>query len=248
VRKAVAHACTPREVTGYIVFRQVMRPIQQLVYTDLMIQEAHDDTPQWSYPVRDKIQAVLGLAYHYHCKKTHAGIASSITPDIMAALAPVLGVAILIENAIAAYVSMETSGGILQPSSIVQRFRLSIEEAELWEAHRLARFHSEEIMRYRERRQAAPAAPWTTLAMQEAGGEITFGINGQQRENWTEQHRNTMLQDVPVPPVGFTVEGQDPEQLDLLHLQIYAEQLIGIIGQKRERRVMQEYYENLSIY
>ena len=84
--------------------------------------------------------------------------------------------------------------------------------------------------------------------MQEAGGAITFSINGQQRENWTEHHRNTRLQDVPVPPVGFTVEGQDPEHLDMLHLQIYAEQLISIIGQKRERRVMLEYCENLSDY
>ena len=112
----------------------------------------------------------------------------------------------------------------------------------------MARAQSEEIMRYRDKHRAAPAAPWTSLAMQDAGGGITFSINGQQRENWTEHHRNTRLQDVPVPPVGFTVEGQDPEQLDMLHLQIYAEQLISIIGQKRERRVMQEYYENLSVY
>ena len=140
---------------------------------------------------------------------------------------------------------METSGGILQPSSIVERFRLSIEEAKLWEAHRLARAQSEEIMRYRDMHRAAPAAPWTSLAMQDAGGGMTFSINGQQRENWTDHHRSTRLQDVPMPPVGFTVDGQDPEQLDELHLQIYAEQLNNIIGQKRQGRIMMEYRENL---
>ena len=190
----------------------------------------------------------MGLAYHYYCKKTHAGIASSITPDIMAALAPVMGVAIMIENAIAMYVSTERCGGMLEPSMIAERFRLSIEEARLWEAHRMARAQSEEIMRYRDKHRGAPAAPWTSLAMQDAGGGITFSINGQQRENWTEHHRNTRLQDVQAPPVGFTVEGQDPEQLDRLHLQIYAEQLSSIIGQKRERRAMLEYCENLSDY
>ena len=48
-----------------------------------------------------------------------------------------------------------------------------------------------------------------------------------------------------MPPVGFTVDGQDPEELDELHLQIYAEQLNNIIGQKRQRRIMMEYRENL---
>ena len=101
-------------------------------------------------------------------------------------------------------------------------------------------------MRYRERRRAAPEDPWTSVAMQDAGGGMTFSINGQQRENWTDHHRNTRLQDVPMPPVGFTVDGQDPEELDDLHLQIYAEQLNNIIGQKRQRRIMMEYRVNLA--
>ena len=184
----------------------------------------------------------MGLAYHYYCKKTHTGIASSITPDIMAALAPVMGVANMIENAIAMYVSSERHGGMLEPRRIAERFRMTTEEVYLWEAHRKARAHSEDIMRYRERRRTTPAAPWTSVAMELAGKGMTFCINGQQREHWTDLHRSTRLQDVPPPPVGFTVNGQDPEELDNLHLQVYAKQLYNIIGQKRQRMIMLEYH------
>ena len=177
VRKAVINACSNRETTGYIVFRHVMLPIQQLVYADLLDQEGRYEVPQnWFYSVRDKIQAILGLAYHYYCKKTHTGIASSITPDIMAALAPVMGVANMIENAIAMYVRSEMYGGMLEPCRIAERFRMTTEEVYLWETHMKARAHSEDIMRYRERRRAAPADPWTSVAMQDAGGGMTFSI------------------------------------------------------------------------
>ena len=77
--------------------------------------------------------------------------------------------------------------------------------------------------------------------MQDAGGGITFSINGQQRENWTDHYRSTLSQDVPVPAVGFTINGQDPESLDNRHLQVYTEQLNNIISQKHQRSIMSEY-------
>ena len=147
----------------------------------------------------------------------------------------------MIENAIAYHVSSEKFSCMLEPLRIAERFRMTKEEACLWEAHRKARAEAEGIMRYRELRRAAPAAPWTSVAMELAGEGMTFCINGQQREHWTDHHRNARLQDVPMPPVGFTVNGQDPEELDNLHLQVYTEQLNNIIGQKRQRRIMMEY-------
>ena len=71
---------------------------------------------------------------------------------------------------------------------------------------------------------------------------MTFSISGQQRENWTDNYRSTRAQDVPVPSVGFTINGQDPESLDNLHLQVYTEQPNNIISQKRQRRIMSEYH------
>jgi len=244
VRKAVVNHCTGRETVGYIFFRHVQLPIQQLVFSALQDQgmEQGGAAMRWrTDSVRDKIQAIMALAYHYHCKKTHTGIANGITPDVMAALAPVAGVMNMIENAIVYHIKMQRQSGMLEPFSIGAKFRLSQEEMEVWDAHRQARADSEAIMRYRETVRAAPAAPWTSLAMELAGEGMTFSISGQQRENWTDHYRITCAQDVPVPPVGFTINGQDPEALDSLHLQVYTEQLINIIGQKRQRRIMGEY-------
>ena len=36
------------------------------------------------------------------------------------------------------------------------------------------------------------------------------------------------------------------EELDNLHLQVYAEQLSNIIGQKRQRRIMREYRSRVA--
>ena len=119
---------------------------------------------------------------------------------------------------------------------------MTTEEAYQWETHMKARAEAEAIMRYRESRRTAPAAPWTSVAMELAGEGMTFCINGQQREFWTDHYSNIRLQDVPTPAVGFTVNGQDPEALDSLHLQVYTEQLINIISQKRQRRIMREYH------
>ena len=74
---------------------------------------------------------------------------------------------------------------------------------------------------------------------------MTFSINGQQRENWTDHYRSTRAQDVPVQAVGFTINGQDPESLDNLHLQVYTEQLNNIISQKRQRRIMREHHASV---
>ena len=46
---------------------------------------------------------------------------------------------------------------------------------------------------------------------------------------------------MPVPAVGFTINGQNPEFMDVLHLQIYTEQLNDIISQKQQRRIRSEY-------
>ena len=148
----------------------------------------------------------------------------------------------MIENAIVYHVKEEKHSCMLEPRIIAERFRMTQEEANLWEAHRKARAEAEAIMRYRELRRAAPAAPWTSVAMELAGEGMTFCINGQQREFWTDHYSNTRLQDVPTPAVGFTVNGLDPEALDNLHLQVYTEQLINIISQKRQRRIMREYH------
>ena len=236
--------CTGRETVGFMVYRHVMLPIQQLVFSALQDQymEQVGAATRWnSDSVRDKLQAIMALAYHYHCKKAHTGIASGITPDVMAALAPVAGVMNMIENAIVHHIKMQKQNGMLEPLSIGARFRMSQDEMEVWDSHKQARENAEYIMRSRETFRAAPAAPWTSVAMELAGEGMTCSINGQQMENYTDHYRGASMRNVPVPPVGFTVNGQNPEALDSLHLQVYKEQLTNIIAQKRQRRIMGEY-------
>ena len=78
-------------------------------------------------------------------------------------------------------------------------------------------------MRNREIAQAAPTAPWTLVGCELVGEGMPFSINGQQQENLTDHYRSIRAQDVPVPAVGFTINGQSPEFMDVLHLQIYTE-------------------------
>jgi len=241
VRKAMSNQGTGREAAGYIVFRHVETPIQQQVYSALEDHDMTQDSSAQPDRVRNKIQAIMALAYHCTCKRTHAGISDSITPDVMAALAPVMGVMNMIENAIVHHIKAEKHCGMLTPLNIAAKFRLTEEERFTWQAHRQARADAEAIMRNREIARAAPAAPWTLVGCELAGEGMPFSINGLQQENWTDHYRNLQAQDRPVPAVGSSISGQSPERMDVLHLQIYAEQLNDIISQKQQHRIRGDY-------